>query len=243
MVEVYSEKSKIGRKVYQKMINDNSGIKMGTGTRKAIIYARVSSSGYLAGRQSTERQVESLKDYAAANGYEVAGVFEEHMSGAAKNAAREQLNAAFDFAKANCIDIVLVSELSRLGRQIWEVLESVKRCIDNGIDLYFQKENLRLLDANRKVSGIAAIYISCLGFCAEMERENIRYRLNQGRELAKAKGVKMGRRKGSVKSHEAKAVQYAGLIRLLRNGQSLRNAAKLCGVSLSTAQRIKKEFF
>ena len=135
-----------------------------------------------------------------------------------------------------------MSELSRLGRAIWEILETVKRCIDNGIDLYFQKENLRLFDADGKVGGIAAIYISCLGFCAEMERENIRYRLNQGRELAKAKGVKMGRKPGSVKSREKKEHEYAGLIRLLRRGQSLRNAAKLCGVSLSTAMRVKREF-
>lgn len=210
--------------------------------KTAVIYARVSSSGAMADRQNTERQVASLTAYASANGYDVAGVFEEHMSGAAKNADRERLNSALDYAKENSVDVVLVSELSRLGRQIWEVLESVKRCIDNGIDLYFQKENLHLFDADGKVGGIAAIYISCLGFCAEMERENIRYRLEQGRELAKAKGVKMGRRKGSVKSHEVKAVQYAVLIRLLRRGQSLRNAAKLCGVSLSTAMRIKKEF-
>ena len=210
--------------------------------KTAVIYARVSSSGAMADRQNTERQVASLTAYASANGYDVAGVFEEHMSGAAKNADRERLNSALDYAKENSVDVVLVSELSRLGRQIWEVLESVKRCIDNGIDLYFQKENLHLFDADGKVGGIAAIYISCLGFCAEMERENIRYRLEQGRELAKAKGVKMGRRKGSVKSHEVKAVQYAVLIRLLRRGQSLRNAAKLCGVSLSTAMRVKREF-
>ena len=220
------------------MIYNKSKNKMKT----AVIYARVSSSGAMADRQNTERQVASLTAYASANGYDVAGVFEEHMSGAAKNADRERLNSALDYAKENSVDVVLVSELSRLGRQIWEVLESVKRCIDNGIDLYFQKENLHLFDADGKVGGIAAIYISCLGFCAEMERENIRYRLEQGRELAKAKGVKMGRRKGSVKSHEVKAVQYAVLIRLLRRGQSLRNAAKLCGVSLSTAMRIKKEF-
>lgn len=240
MVEVYSEKTKFGRKVYLKVISDKSGIKMET--RKAIIYARVSSSGYLAGRQSTERQVEALKDYAAANGYEVVEVFEEHISGATKNAEREQLNAAYDYAVAERVDMMLVSELSRVGRAIWEVIEFIKKCIDAGVNVYFQKENLTLFGQDGKVSGITAIYVSCLGFCAEMERENIRYRLNQGRELAKAKGVKMGRRKGSVKSHEAKAVQYAGLIRLLRKGQSLRNAAKICGVSLSTAQRIKKEF-
>ena len=119
MVEVYSEKTKFGRKVYLKVISDKSGIKMGT--RKAIIYARVSSSGYLAGRQSTERQIESLKDYAAANGYEVVEVFEEHISGAAKNAERERLNAAYACAVAERVDMMLVSELSRVGRAIWEV--------------------------------------------------------------------------------------------------------------------------
>ena len=211
MVEVYSEKTKFGRKVYLKVISDKSGIKMET--RKAIIYARVSSSGYLAGRQTTERQVEALKNYAAANGYEVVRIFEEHISGASKNAEREQLNAAYDCAVAERVDMMLVSELSRVGRAIWEVLEFIKRCIDAGVNVYFQKENLTLFGQDGKVSGITAIYVSCLGFCAEMERENIRYRLNQGRELAKAKGVKMGRRKGSIKSHEAKAVQYAGLIR------------------------------
>lgn len=210
--------------------------------KTAVIYARVSSSGAMADRQSTERQVTSLTAYASANGYEVVEVFSEHISGATKNAGREQLNSALGFAKENSVDVVLVSELSRLGRQIWEVLESVKRCIDNGIDLYFQKENLRLFDADGKVGGIAAIYISCLGFCAEMERDNIYYRLSQGRQLAMAKGVKMGRRPGSVKSREKKEQEYAGLIRLLRRGQSLRNAAKLCGVSLSTAMRVKREF-
>lgn len=211
-------------------------------SKRAVIYARVSSAGAVADRQNTERQVESLKGYAAANGYEVVEVFSEHISGATKNADREQLNSALDFAKENSVDVVLVSELSRLGRQIWEVLESVKRCIDNGIDLYFQKENLRLFDADGNVSGIAAIYISCLGFCAEMERSNIYYRLSQGRQLAMAKGVKMGRKPGSTKSREKKEQEYAGLIRMLRRGQSLRNAAKLCGVSVSTAMRIKREF-
>lgn len=193
----------------------------------------------MADRQSTERQVTSLTAYASANGYEIVEMFSEHISGATKNAGREQLNSALGFAKENSVDVVLVSELSRIGRQI---LESVKRCIDNGIDLYFQKENLRLFDADGKVSGIAAIYISCLGFCTEMERSNIYYRISQGRQLAMAKGVKMGRKPGSTKSREKKEQEYAGLIRMLRRGQSLRNAAKLCGVSVSTAMRIKREF-
>ena len=63
-----------------------------------------------------------------------------------------------------------MSELSRYGRQIWEVLESIKFCVDNGINVYFQKDGLELFDGD-KVNGVMAIYISCLSFCAEKERE------------------------------------------------------------------------
>ena len=53
--------------------------------KKAIIYARVSSSGAQESRQNTERQVVSLTEYARLNGYEVIKTFEEHISGGKKN--------------------------------------------------------------------------------------------------------------------------------------------------------------
>ena len=144
-------------------------------------------------------------------------------------------------AKENRIDLILFSELSRCGRAIWEVLETIKFCADNGINIHFQKEGLTLF-RDGKVDSIMAIYISCLGFCAEKERENIYFRLSQGRELAKQKGVKMGRKVGSTKSREQKEQEYAKVIKSLKHGQSVRNTAKICGVSDSTVQRVKKEF-
>lgn len=205
---------------------------------KAVIYARVSST---TDRQSTERQVKNLEDYASSNGYEVQKVFSEHISGATKNAERQALNECIDYAILNKTEI-LISELSRMGRAIWEVLETIKRCIDNKVNVFFQKEGLRLFDDTGKVNGIMAIYISCLGFCAEKERENIYFRLHQGRELAKVKGVKMGRKKGSIETREHKAVKHADIIRCLKKGCSIRDTAKICSVGISTVQRIKKEF-
>ena len=206
--------------------------------KKAVIYATVSS---VTDRQSTERQITSLGDYAKNNDYVVKKVFAEHISGATKNAERQALNECIDYAIVNKTDI-LISELSRMGRQIWEVLESIKRCVDHGVNVVFQKEGLRLFDENGKVGGIMAVYISCLSFCAEKERENIYFRLSQGRELAKQKGVKMGRKKGSTKSQEQKEQEYGKVIRLLKKGESLRNTAKLSDVSLSTVARVKKQF-
>ena len=200
------------------------------------IYARVSS---LNDRQSTERQVMALSDYAKGQGYKISGIYEEHISGAAKD--KKVLSACLSDAKANNVDLILVSELSRCGRAIWEVLATIKYCVDNNIDLFFQKEGLRLFQ-DGKVNSVMAIYISCLGFCAEKERENIYFRLSQGRELAKTKGVKMGRKVGSVKSHEQKALEYQQVIKTLKKGLSVRDAAKVCSVSISTVQRVKKEF-
>ena len=205
--------------------------------KTAIIYARASST---TDRQSTERQIRNLTDYASTNGFEVEKVFSEHISGATKNAERQALNECIDYAILNKTDI-LVSELSRMGRAIWEVLETIKRCVDNSVNVHFQKEGLRLFD-DGKVNGIMAIYISCLGFCAEKERENIYFRLSQGRALAKQKGVKMGRKSGSVETRERKAEKHADVLRYLKKGCSIRDTAKLCMVGISTVQRMKKEF-
>jgi DNA invertase Pin-like site-specific DNA recombinase len=84
--------------------------------------------------------------------------------------------------------------------------------------------------------------VSVLGVCAELERENIYYRLSSGRKLAIEKGVKMGRKVGSVKSMEQKETEYAKVIRSLRLGKSIRDAAAICSVSVSTVQRVKKDF-
>ena len=77
---------------------------------------------------------------------------------------------------------------------------------------------------------------------ASIERSNIQYRLNSGRENYIASGGKLGRKTGSTKSSEKKKEQYREVIALLKRGYSVRNIAKLQGVGISTVQRIKNEF-
>ena len=107
--------------------------------------------------------------------------------------------------------------------------------------LWSASDEISIFDGD-KVNGIMAIYISCLSFCAEKERENIAFRLNQGRQLAIKKGVKMGRPNGSIKTMDQLASEYSQVIKLLKRGQSVRNTAKICGVSTSTVLRVKKAF-
>ena len=206
---------------------------------KAVIYARVSSTGE---RQSTSRQVADLTDYAIRNGLDVVGVYEEHISGAKRNEERAVLAECINYAVTNGVEVVLFSELSRCGRAVWEVLDTIRTLKDNGINAYFQKEGLSLFSADGKENPYLAVMVSVLGVCAQMERENITYRLNSGRAKYIADGGKLGRKVGSVKSKERKQEEYSKVIRSLRNGKSIRDTAAICSVSISTVQRVKKEF-
>ena len=207
--------------------------------KTAVIYARVSSVG---DRQNTERQVDDLTRYAESNGYEVIKVYEEHISGAKKNEERAVLCECLNYCISNKIDTLLISELSRLGRNVDEVLANVKFCKDNNLNIYFEKENLSLFNADGSKNPFLTIFISVLGTCAELERDSIKFRLQSGLKRYRENNGVMGRKIGSTKSKEKKQEEYAKVIKLLKSGQSVRNTAKLCGVGISTVQRVKKEF-
>jgi len=208
-------------------------------TKTAVIYARVSSIG---DRQNTDRQISDLLDYVEYQKLELCKIYEEHVSGAKKNSERPVLQQAIDFCKSNGVSILLVSELSRLGRNAFEVLATVKDLVDSGVNLYMQKEQLTLLDSDGKPTMFAPIMIATLSTCAQLERENIKFRLNSGRRLYIERGGKLGRKVGSVKTIEQKREDHKDIISYLKRGYSVRNTAKLTNKGVSTVQRIKTEF-
>jgi len=77
---------------------------------------------------------------------------------------------------------------------------------------------------------------------SNIERSNIVYRLNSGRSNYIAKGGKLGRKTGSIKTEEKKREEYKEVIQLLKKGYSVRNVAKLQGIGISTVQRVKNIF-
>ena len=207
--------------------------------RQSVIYARVSSMG---SRQNTERQVRDLQAYADHEGYEVSKVFEEHISGAKCNQDRPILCECMEYCITNHIGILLISELSRLGRKVDEVLENVKYCKDHHLNIYFQKENLAIFNPDGSENPFLTIMIAVLGTCAQLEREAIYYRLHSGREKYIADGGKVGRKVGYRKPMETKEEEYREVIRHLKKGTTIRDTAKLTGHCIRTIQRIKKEF-
>ena len=201
---------------------------------RTVIYARVSSAG---DRQSTERQIEDLTRYAEEKGLEVVRIFQEHVSGAKSNREREVLAECLEFCRAEHPGTLMVTELSRLGRSTVEVLKAVEDLTVAGVNVFILDLNLSTLDDEGKENPVAKMVLTVLALGAEMERKLILGRLNSGRELAKKRGVAMGRPKGATDDLLKK---YPEVVKYIRKGKnSIREIAKLTGVSVSTVQRIK----
>ena len=206
---------------------------------KAVIYARVSS---VSDRQDTSRQIEDLRKYANLRDIEVVATFEEHISGAKKNEERQVLTDCLEYCTTNSVHYLLLSELSRLGRSTLQVLRSLEVLHEAKVSVYIQNLGLYTLQPDGKVNPIVSILITILAEMSNIERSNIVYRLNSGRSNYIAKGGKLGRKTGSIKTEEKKREEYKEVIQLLKKGYSVRNVAKLQGIGVSTVQRVKNIF-
>lgn len=206
-----------------------------------VIYSRVSSQ---TARQSTERQVTELHKFAIDRGYTVCMVFEEKISGRKANLDRPVLLNCLEYCTnlQNKVDMLLVTEISRLGRSTLELLKALDTLHRHKVSVYIQNLNIETLLPDKTVNPLSSLITTLLGELAAMERQNILDRLNSGRALYIEKGGRLGRNPGSKKSLERKREEYKEAIALLKKGYSIRNVAKLTGRAVSTIQIIKKEF-
>lgn len=201
---------------------------------RAVIYARVSSTGE---RQSTERQVADLKRYAEASGMEVVAIFEEKASGAKKD--REQLAACLDFLERGGAEHLLVTELSRLGRSLKQVLGVVEKLTDADINICFQAQGINTIVDGKPDATMKAM-VSMFGAFAELEKSTIVDRLQSGWKLALEKGTfKPGRPSGTGLTKEELLAKYPKAVKRLQAGRTIREVAGECGLSTKTVQKIK----
>lgn len=206
---------------------------------KVAILARVSTQG-----QDYERQVVELTDYCQQMNWEVVKVFANKVSGATKNADREEISGLVEYVKGNRINRVVCLEISRLGRNTLEALKVISYLNENGVSLHIKNYNLNTLNEDGKVNPVASLICTILLEIASMERLTIKERMASGRDQyidrCRREGVKMGRPATYRKSDDAYKDQYQKEISLLRKGISLRNVQKITGTSLGTLQKIKR---
>jgi DNA invertase Pin-like site-specific DNA recombinase len=200
--------------------------------KKVVIFARVSTNG-----QDYERQVNELTALSQRNNWIVTATFCEKVSGAKKNTERKELSKMIDYLRTNNINMVIVTELSRLGRDTLQVLEVIEQFNKMGISLYIQNYHIETLTENGLVNPMSQFLITILAEIARMERKTIRERVESGYKNYRANGGKVGRKEGYRKSDIEMKDQYTEEIKLLKKGISLRNISKITGTSINTIRK------
>lgn len=199
---------------------------------KVVLYCRVSTQV-----QDYERQVSDLTQFAKKHQWEIAETFTEKISGAKKNNERKELASLLSYARVHYINRVLVTELSRLGRDTLQVLAAIDMLNKAKVSLYIMNYNIETLTPDGKVNPMSQFMITLLAEVARMERRTIKERMASGYNNFRANGGKVGRKTGYRKSDEDFRTQYKDVFRLLGKGVSLRDISKATGVSVNTVKR------
>ena len=207
--------------------------------KKVVLLLRVSTNS-----QDYEYQRSTLTDLCNRNGWEIVRTFENKVSGAKKNEERTEIVELLNFIKFNEVDMVMATEVSRVGRNTLEALKTIEILNENKVNLYFANYNIETLLPDKTVNPIARLILTiCLEISA-YERNLIRYRMKAGYDdyLKRRKedpALRLGRQ-GYKKDEQSYREEYAQELSLLRKGISLRNIQKITGTSVGTLQKIKK---
>ena len=199
-----------------------------------VILVRVSTV-----KQETDRQVSELTAYAEAKGYEVVETCRETISGNSDRGARDGLRKAEALALAGKVNKVLVHEISRVSRRNSITHRFVETLEDCNVSLYWHAQGIETLLPNGKRNPAAGIMLALLAEMARNETETLRERIKSGLVEARRKGVTLGRPKGTAMEPKAFRQKHLAILRQLKAGQSIRNAAKITGKGISTVQRVK----
>jgi DNA invertase Pin-like site-specific DNA recombinase len=192
-------------------------------------YIRVSTSN-----QKTERQLVKK--------HQNETLFIDVISGAIPFKERPKGKELFNEIEKGNINYISVHSIDRLGRNLFDILSTLEVLYEKEVNLKVDNLGIESL-VNKKPNHAFKLIISVMANIAEMERESLLERQREGIAIAKAKGVYKGRVKGSIESDKDVLERYKNVIKHLKNGQSLRNTAKLCEVSLGTVQKVKTIFF
>lgn len=160
-------------------------------------YARISTQKE---KQKTDRQLLTLHKYAKENNFEFENIVEERISGTIKSCDRPKYSNLKDKLRAG--DILIITDIDRLGRNADDVIMEFKRLKNDGVrvialDTPYLNEWDKIQDSSI-YNMIADIFITLKAHIAQQEREKLVARINQGLEVARQKGKKLGRKKSKV---------------------------------------------
>jgi DNA invertase Pin-like site-specific DNA recombinase len=190
-------------------------------------YIRVSTD-----RQTVENQRFEVAKFCERNEIAVNEWIEETISGT-KGVDKRKLGELLGILQKG--DIMICSELSRLGRNLLMIMSILNACMEKEAQVWTIKDNYRLGgDINSKVLAFA------FSLSAEIERNLISQRTKDAMARIKAEGALLGRPPGS----KAKRLKLTGekvlIRRLIKQRRTRKEIAKRLGVSISTVRRFIK---
>jgi len=203
-------------------LNKTCNLKNEINMKKCVIYTRVSTE-----KQTCENQILELTEYAKRCNYEIVHVYRDDSVSSRKSISeRTQLSLMLTDANKRKFDILLVSSIDRIGRNIKECIEIMNQLNELKIEMFFSRESI---DTQTSVGRMIFGVFSSL---AEYEREMIRERIMLGLERAKKNGTKLGRK---TKVNES----LCSAVKLLRErDMSIKNIATELKIGIGTTMKI-----
>lgn len=200
------------------------------------IFGRVSRKD----KQDYKRQITDMQNVAKRKNYEVVSIITEKISGAKKNDERLGIQQLLNEAKEGKFQKVLVTEVSRLGRDTLETLKLVEELHEMGINIYLHDLGTDTLNAEGEMNMTTEIMLHMLSLFAKNERKTTIDRIKSGMAQAKANGVHCGRYKGTTESKAQFLKKYHKVVEALKRGLSIRECVKVYEVSLGTVAKVRK---
>ncbi|MCD8149110.1 MAG: master DNA invertase Mpi family serine-type recombinase [Clostridiales bacterium] len=190
-------------------------------------YIRVSSD-----KQTVENQRFEINNFCKRENLKVDGWIEETISGT-KSYDKRELGKLLKKVKKG--DLIICAELSRLGRNLFMIMEILNICMTKECRVWTIKDNYRLGDdIQSKVLAFA------FGLSAEIERNLISQRTKEALARKKSEGVVLGRPKGSTSSHVKLSGKEEVIKDLRAQGVSICKIAKIYKVNRNTVSHFIK---
>ena len=197
--------------------------------KKHILYTRVSSID-----QNIDRQTVNASQYDV--------VLIDKISGSIALSKRPEGKKLIAMIENNEVETITVHDISRLGRNVIDILQNIESFTKSNVCVISLKENMRTLNDDGTTNSVAMMILSILGTLAQFELDQIRERQREGIAIAKKNGKNLGRKAGSNEDiadflNKKKSID---ILKYISQNRSHNDIAKLCRCSFSTIIKVRK---